>query len=363
MMSTISHRIILTIGLLTSVTQSSWSQVGLGDRIQGLESLETHIRPTIPRNDEMRRPQALQSRQHNRQPSTAKESQRDYVRLIQQLLAEKGFDVGAPDGVLGPRTRRAIEAFRVANGSQPTGDIDDDLFSLLGELSNIAPAGLPASTGTAGMAASIGRQPSKGQIKASRLFAGPEDFPPANFAAYGILAFKSKASDPDKSRHIAICRAFINSIRPFDEIPTPIKFQMATVWPVSTREMAQRLGRASDDEICDIAVANYGIVAADSAIRHAELAGADIRGIGPYLLAWSPSTTKGREDAIVLLADLSTIDEYIPALRIMLEWVRDIERDPSLWSSGWRLEKARRILQQWFDRRGTQLLSIVNGQN
>lgn len=362
-MSTISHRIILTIGLLTSVTLPAWSQVGAGDRVQGQESLETHIRPTIMRNDQMRRPQHLQSRELSQRLSAANANERERVRRIQQLLAGKGFDVGVPDGVLGPRTRSAIEAYQAANGRQPTGDIDDDLFSLLSGLSNIAPAGLPANTGTAGMPASVGRPPSKGQIRASRLFAGPDDFPPANFAAYGILAFKSKASDQDKSRHIAICRAFINSIRPFDEIPTPIEFQMATVWPVATREMAQRLGQTSGDEICDTAVANYGIVAADSAIRHAELAGADIQGIGPYLLAWSPSTTKGREDAIVLIADLSTIDEYIPALRIMLEWVRDIERDPSLWSSGWRLEKARRILQQWFDRRGTQLLSIANGQN
>jgi len=40
---------------------------------------------------------------------------------LQQLLARRGFDVGAPDGLLGPRTRLAIRNYQVAAGLVPDG--------------------------------------------------------------------------------------------------------------------------------------------------------------------------------------------------------------------------------------------------
>jgi membrane-bound lytic murein transglycosylase B len=40
---------------------------------------------------------------------------------MQQLLARRGFDVGEPDGLLGPRTRVAIRNFQVATGQVPDG--------------------------------------------------------------------------------------------------------------------------------------------------------------------------------------------------------------------------------------------------
>ena len=40
---------------------------------------------------------------------------------MQQLLANRGYDVGTPDGLLGPRTRVAIRNFQVATGQIPDG--------------------------------------------------------------------------------------------------------------------------------------------------------------------------------------------------------------------------------------------------
>ena len=40
---------------------------------------------------------------------------------LQQLLARRGFDVGEPDGLLGPRTRIAIRNFQVTTGQVPDG--------------------------------------------------------------------------------------------------------------------------------------------------------------------------------------------------------------------------------------------------
>ena len=38
---------------------------------------------------------------------------------MQELLARRGFDIGEPDGLLGPRTRIAIRNFQAATGADP----------------------------------------------------------------------------------------------------------------------------------------------------------------------------------------------------------------------------------------------------
>ena len=40
---------------------------------------------------------------------------------LQQLLAQRGYDVGEPDGRLGPRSRNALRAFQAAVGHVPDG--------------------------------------------------------------------------------------------------------------------------------------------------------------------------------------------------------------------------------------------------
>jgi membrane-bound lytic murein transglycosylase B len=40
---------------------------------------------------------------------------------LQQLLGQRGFDIGEPDGRIGPRTRIAIRNFQVTTGQIPDG--------------------------------------------------------------------------------------------------------------------------------------------------------------------------------------------------------------------------------------------------
>ena len=40
---------------------------------------------------------------------------------MQQLLARRGFDIGEPDGQLGPKTRAAIRDFQARSGLVPDG--------------------------------------------------------------------------------------------------------------------------------------------------------------------------------------------------------------------------------------------------
>ena len=54
------------------------------------------------------------------------------VKSAQEALKAKGYDAGASDGVLGPRTRAAIRNFQKAEGLRTTGRLDADTRSKLG---------------------------------------------------------------------------------------------------------------------------------------------------------------------------------------------------------------------------------------
>jgi len=53
------------------------------------------------------------------------------ARDVQQALAELGFYDGTVDGIAGPGTVAAVQAFEVANGLMPTGSIDEVLLARL----------------------------------------------------------------------------------------------------------------------------------------------------------------------------------------------------------------------------------------
>jgi len=56
----------------------------------------------------------------------------DLVRSAQQSLNDKGYNVGAVDGQLGPATRTALTRFQQAQGLAQTGDLDSQTLSALG---------------------------------------------------------------------------------------------------------------------------------------------------------------------------------------------------------------------------------------
>jgi localization factor PodJL len=61
------------------------------------------------------------------------QSQTDLVALVQGLLAEKGYDPGPADGVMGQKTVDAITAFQEASGLDANGQIDAGLVAALQE--------------------------------------------------------------------------------------------------------------------------------------------------------------------------------------------------------------------------------------
>ncbi|MCC0025436.1 MAG: peptidoglycan-binding protein [Zhengella sp.] len=53
------------------------------------------------------------------------------VRNIQLILNKNGFDAGAPDGIMGDKTKQAIRDFQSAHGLPATGEVDNALVSKL----------------------------------------------------------------------------------------------------------------------------------------------------------------------------------------------------------------------------------------
>lgn len=58
-------------------------------------------------------------------------SRRDLVRAVQEELNRLGFDAGTPDGLFGPSTRGAIQAFERSAGREASGEATPDLLRAL----------------------------------------------------------------------------------------------------------------------------------------------------------------------------------------------------------------------------------------
>lgn len=198
-------------------------------------------------------------------------------------------------------------------------------------------------------------------VRASRTFAGPGEYPPEDFAGYGIVAFNLR---PDAERGRVFCEAFRQALLTDAELEAagvPVEHQMVTVWPVSSAETAAT-ARADDGDACAAAVTDYDFAAGTFAIEEANRAAPDspLTGPGPFLLAWSPGRTKGEADALVLAVDLSGVRTLEQARVEFLAWRDQIQRNPELWSpDGWSLETVRLTIQRWADRRADTILSLL----
>lgn len=200
---------------------------------------------------------------------------------------------------------------------------------------------------------------SAGPITVSRLFAGPGQYPPTDFAAYGMVAFPSRPTPQDRERHLKICSAYVAALPHISESRRPRREQMVTIWPVESDVLGDKANDMWErEEVCDHIVDKYGLVTAQQAISDAELTGASIRGEGPFLLAWSPASTKGTRNNLVLVLDLSKIKPE-QTKKVLRKWADDIEKDPALWKQGWDVERLRSIARNWFDDVGMKLLQIL----
>lgn len=204
-------------------------------------------------------------------------------------------------------------------------------------------------------------------VRASRTFAGPTEFPPSGFSGYGILVFEvSPERDPERFQ--MFCLAYLDTLvdsERLTELGISPSEQMVTVMPVVSKFQAEQIASLPREAACEQAATVYDRVQAQDAIAKARAAEeltdglSHLDGRGPFLLAWVPGSEFGNQNTLVLAADLSNTSTPEQALSDMRTWVRDIQEDPQLWRQGWNIEGVRLIAQRWLDRRGVSLLKFL----
>ena len=204
----------------------------------------------------------------------------------------------------------------------------------------------------------VGGEPRPPLVTPTRAFLGPHDVPPKTFAAYGIVAFQQKATPETIRRHISICEAFVATLPDISEIGAPSQEQMVTVWPLDDAKLA------ATKPDCKLAVEHYDLPTALTALDEARTQdNTHFSGAGPYLLAWAPSSNKGKKDALVLVADLSSstrAEDFLDQFRV---WREEIEQKPELWRGGWSGPTLTSLIRNWADKWGTMFLSVGHAKD
>jgi hypothetical protein len=197
----------------------------------------------------------------------------------------------------------------------------------------------------------------------TRMAAGPGQYPPKQFKAYGIVAFKTRPTPADRDRYDMICDAYVSSLPYYKDVKAPPNDQMVTVWPVESASWADRINAETRQKVCADAVPHYGLAIALEAIESATKNGAVLDGQGPFLLAWSPGAAKGLPDALVLVSDMSDVINNEQSKQIFARWALDIQNDSSLWDPTWNQERLKLIIRLWADKWGTKALNAYHSKS
>lgn len=184
----------------------------------------------------------------------------------------------------------------------------------------------------------------------------PSDMPPAGVPAYGMVAFGALPLPDDRARFDAVCRAFRSTLlTPGQVAGTPIAAQMITFWPVR-----DRAGLAGDDPSCDAMIDGYDLKAGLDAIRDADMRKEQLAARrGPFLIAWSPSASRAKPDAVILVIDMSAMSSARSFQDVFVTWRQKIIDDPKFWRGGFSLETIRLALRDALDTYGAQLTPLL----
>jgi hypothetical protein len=183
------------------------------------------------------------------------------------------------------------------------------------------------------------------------------DIPPAQFGAYGVMAFRAKPTSVARDRLKMACASFVAYLERQSDVPksVPVNDQMLTIWPLDSPDAEQ----AKKDD-CDFVLDHYDLYGADAAISDAQKQGARFGERGPFLIGWSPSNSRGQPDKLVLVVDMSSYDSQDSFNEALQFWKKKIVEDPSLWRHGFSLERFRLSLRDFVDHYGGSILASLS---
>lgn len=190
-------------------------------------------------------------------------------------------------------------------------------------------------------------QPVRAYLRASQI-------PPAGAGAYGLVVFHSRPTPASRARLKMVCTSFVAFFPRQETATAAVRDQMITVWPLDNPEAIQ----ARNDD-CDYAIDHYDLIASEAAMSDAQRQRAYFGGEGPYLVGWSPSSTRGVPDALVLVVDMSADNRQADIDNKFLFWKNKIIDDPAAWRHGWSTERVRVSIRNFADEYGQSMLDAI----
>lgn len=117
------------------------------------------------------------------------------VKDVQRILAGLNLYSGAVDGLTGPQTRQAIEAYRKMVGLSASAEIDDHLLSQLGARPRSASAAPPLPQGSPGTdMIETSSAPPRGDAMVMRIQAGLRAFGNDGIEIDGVVGARTRAA-------------------------------------------------------------------------------------------------------------------------------------------------------------------------
>ncbi len=117
------------------------------------------------------------------------------VKDVQRILAGLNLYSGAVDGLTGPQTRQAIEAYRKMVGLSASAEIDDHLLSQLGARPRSASAAPPLPQGSPGTdMIETSSAPPRGDAMVMRIQAGLRAFGNDGIEIDGVVGSRTRAA-------------------------------------------------------------------------------------------------------------------------------------------------------------------------
>jgi hypothetical protein len=190
----------------------------------------------------------------------------------------------------------------------------------------------------------------------ARLYLRAVDIPPPGVGAYGVVAFRSKPTSANRSRLLNACSAFKAHLPRSEPLlsSVPIQDQMLTIWPLDNPGAPEAV---ADD--CKFVIEHYDLYGGISAIQDAERQGAQLGNRGPFLIGWSPSNSRGIPDKVVLIVDLSLFESQDSFDEAFLFWQKKVVEDPTLWRSGFSMERLRLAIRDFVDHYGQEAINAT----
>lgn len=214
------------------------------------------------------------------------------------------------------------------------------------------------SSGVSGGKTQVGAALGGAGPRAVRALIDPNETPPRDVAGYGIVAFTTRPAPHDVERYKMICEAYKATLMSQADLPpnTPLSDQMITFWPVTNKSTPDAI-RAD----CSYLVNNYALRVGLDAIQDADKRKEALAGHrGPFLIAWAPSESRFKPDAVVLVMDLSSFEGQRSFVEVFQDWRQQITDNPKLWRrGGFNLELVRRIIRDTFDRYGDGIMKLI----